>query len=71
MRSCFCSAPGSTERVIGVRGGGWKGEAVRTGVKTGELEEVTVEEAVAEAGFEEALRDLRDGLGSSVSVSRR
>lgn len=29
----------SIERVSGVKGGGWKGEAVRTGVKTGEAAE--------------------------------
>lgn len=50
-----------------MRGGGWNGEAVRTGVKTGE-EEVT-EEAVDE-GFGEALRILRDGLELG-SVKRR
>lgn len=47
MRSCCWreSGPGSdlkstdTVSVRGVRGGGWKGEAVRTGVKTsGEVE---------------------------------
>lgn len=50
MRSCCWSrsAPLGIVRLRGVRGGGWKGEAVRRGVKTsGDDQEV--EEGISEA----------------------